>query len=159
MIGSADADILAPTVVLNPSRESDLMKDEIFGPILPVVSYQTIDDAIKFINAGDKPLAVYYFGSILGKNRDRLEKETSSGAFVTNETVFQIANSYLPFGGVGASGYGRYHGYEGFKQFSNAKSVFTKAPMTSYPYNKIFPPFTRDKQGLIRFLMKYLQCT
>lgn len=135
------------------------MKDEIFGPILPVVSYQTIDDAIKFINAGDKPLAVYYFGSILGKNRDRLEKETSSGAFVTNETVFQIANSYLPFGGVGASGYGRYHGYEGFKQFSNAKSVFTKAPMTSYPYNKIFPPFTRDKQGLIRFLMKYLQCT
>lgn len=159
VIGNPDAEFLQPTVVLNPSRESDLMKDEIFGPILPVVSYQTIDEAIKFINAGDKPLAVYYFGSTFGKNRERLEKETSSGALVTNDTVFQIANSYLPFGGVGASGYGRYHGYEGFKQFSNAKSVFTKPPMTTYPYNKVFPPFTKDKQSLIRFLIKYLQCT
>jgi aldehyde dehydrogenase (NAD+) len=97
------------------------------------------------INSGDKPLAVYYFGTCWGSNRSRLEKETSSGALVTNDTLFQIANPNLPFGGVGASGYGRTHGFEGFKCFSNQKSVMTKASLNFYPYNKVLPPFTKDK--------------
>ena len=83
-----NSESLVPTVILNPSRDSDLMKDEIFGPILPIVSYQTIDEAIKYINSGDKPLAIYYFGSVIGSNRAKLEKQTSSGALVTNDTVF-----------------------------------------------------------------------
>jgi aldehyde dehydrogenase (NAD+) len=70
-----------------------------------------------------------------------------------------MANPNLPFGGVGYSGYGRYHGYEGFKAFSNQKSVFSKPSLNFYPYTKIYPPFTQDKQGLIRFLMKFLGCT
>ena len=95
------------------------MKDEIFGPILPIITFDEIDEAIDFINSKDKPLAIYYFGSNWSSNYTRIEQETSSGALVVNETLFQIVNPYLPFGGVGNSGYGRCRGFEGFKQFSN----------------------------------------
>lgn len=97
------------------------------------------------IKEGEKPLAIYYFGKSNSENYKRLEKETSSGALVTNETLFQILNSDLPFGGVGYSGYGRYHGIEGFKAFSNSKSVLHKAIMKTYPYCKIYPPYTPEK--------------
>lgn len=112
------------------------MKEEIFGPILPLVSFQTIDDVIKIVNEGEKPLAIYYFGSVLfNSNLSKLEKGTSSGALVTNDTLFHIANPNLPFGGVGHSGTGRIHGFEGFKAFSNAKSVLVKPTYNFYPYN------------------------
>ncbi len=112
------------------------------------------------INEGDKPLAIYYFGSVFfNANLKRLQQETSSGAFVTNDTLFQASNNDLPFGGVGLSGSGKYHGYEGFKQFSNSKSVLIKPAMNIYPYNKVYPPFTREKQGLLKGLLKYLGCS
>lgn len=91
IIGNANAHEdknLTPTVVLNPARDSALMKDEIFGPILPLYSFQTIDEAIKMIKENEKPLVVYYFGSNLGSNLTRVEQETSSGALVTNDTLF-----------------------------------------------------------------------
>ena len=147
---------LTPTVVLNPSPDSALMREEIFGPVLPVISFQRFDEVIAHINKNDKPLAIYYFGHVWSANRTRLERETSSGSLVTNETLFQIANPDLPFGGVGGSGYGRYHGLAGFKAFSNPKTIVTKLPLNVYPYNKVYAPFTKDKQGLIRFLMKWL---
>jgi hypothetical protein len=102
---------------------------------------------------------IYYFGENGGKNYKRLESDTSSGAIATNETLFQIVNPNLPFGGVGASGYGRYHGEEGFKAFSNLKSVFKKPALNFYPYSKVYPPFTADKQKLIRFLCTYLKAS
>jgi acyl-CoA reductase-like NAD-dependent aldehyde dehydrogenase len=111
------------------------MRDEIFGPILPVVPYQSIDEAIKYINDGEKPLALYYFGSQKGANARRIEKETSSGAYVVNDAIYQVFNIELPFGGVGYSGYGRYHGIDGFHAFSNKKSVLIKPPVKMYPYN------------------------
>lgn len=135
------------------------MKDEIFGPILPIYSFQKFDEAIQIIKEQEKPLVVYYFGSCWSGNRTRLERETSSGALVANDTLFQMANPNLPFGGVGYSGSGKYHGYEGFKAFSNSKSVLTKPALNIYPYNQVYPPFTQDKQSLIKFLMKYLGCT
>lgn len=131
------------------------MQEEIFGPILPIITYQNLDEAIKFINSGDKPLALYYFGDKNTKACKRLNHETSSGAFATNDALMQVLNPYLPFGGVGYSGYGRYHGYEGFKQCSNSKAVFLKAPLKMYPYNKLLPPFTPEKQQMIRKLIKF----
>ena len=145
---------MTPTVVLNPDKESPLMQDEIFGPILPVYSYQTFDEVIKMINEKDKPLVVYYFGkSCCGGNYKRLEKETSSGSLVVNETIFHVGNPDLPFGGVGFSGYGRYHGFEGFKAFSNAKSILLKPVLNFYPYTNVYPPWTQEKQKLIKFFM------
>lgn len=108
---------LAPTVILNPSLDSKLMNEEIFGPILPVFTFKDTDEAVAFIRKIDKPLAVYYFGANSSRNKNmlRFKQETSSGAFVVNELGYQVLNGDLPFGGVGGSGYGRTHGYEGFK--------------------------------------------
>lgn len=89
VIGSADNENgLAPTVILNPSKDSELMKTEIFGPILPIISFQKFDEVVSTINQGGKPLAIYYFGAVWSSNLTRLEKETSSGALVTNDTLF-----------------------------------------------------------------------
>ena len=115
MIGNANAHVdkdLQPSVVLNPSADSPLMKDEIFGPILPIITFKNIEEAISFINNRPKPLATYYYGSNSrwNVNLNKVEKQTSSGAFVVNDSCTQIFNNDLPFGGVGMSGYGRYHG-------------------------------------------------
>lgn len=91
MIGNASAHEdgkLVPTVILEPSKDSSVMRDEIFGPILPVYTYQDFDEVIKHINANPKPLALYYFGNTSAKSYQRLEKETSSGALVSNEVLF-----------------------------------------------------------------------
>jgi acyl-CoA reductase-like NAD-dependent aldehyde dehydrogenase len=79
---------LTPTIILNPAKDSPLMKDEIFGPILPILTFQTIDDAIKIIKEGEKPLAMYYFGNPHGTNAKKVQNETSSGSFVVNDVVF-----------------------------------------------------------------------
>jgi len=87
------------------------MKEEIFGPIVPVIAFKTIDEVVNQINDMDKPLAIYYFGKyLMNPTIERLRNETSSGAFLVNEVMFHIVNSSLPFGGVGASGQGKYHG-------------------------------------------------
>jgi len=101
-------------VIKNPKRDCKLMQEEIFGPLLPMIVYTHLDEAVKYINDGEKPLAIYYFGDRNGANAERICSETSSGSFNINEVIFQLANDYLPFGGVGASGYGRYYGRIGF---------------------------------------------
>ena len=91
---------------------------------------------------------VYYFGAKNGANKEIIETQTSSGTMVVNETIFQIINADLPFGGVGHSGYGRYHGESGFQAFSNMKSVLVKPPLNYWPFNLIFPPYddaTKDQ--------------
>jgi aldehyde dehydrogenase (NAD+) len=122
------------------------MTEEIFGPVLPVISFRNITEVIDHINDGDKPLAVYFFGTVRNNaNKERLEVETSSGAFVTNEAIIQIINHEFGFGGVGASGYGRYGGWEGYKQWSNPKSVMIKPSFYGYPANQLVAPFTPAK--------------
>ena len=137
---------LTPTVILNPSMTSDLMTDETFGPILPVITYKNLDEAISIINSREKPLAIYYFGknSSFNKNLTRVRNETSSGAFVVNEIASQFLFQDLPFGGVGASGYGRCHGKEGFLQCSNQKSCVFKTPLNFWPFTVTIPPFTKQ---------------
>jgi len=143
ILGNPNAHIdmkLDLTIILNPKKGSKCLTDEIFGPIWPMWTYQNFDEVVDYINDDEKPLSLYYFGTKNGANQKRLEKETSSGSLVINDCLMQVANVYLPFGGVGASGYGRYHGYEGFKQFSNPKSMLV-SPVTDYaPFNKAFPP-------------------
>mmetsp|Transcript_23582 Transcript_23582/g.23248 ORF Transcript_23582/g.23248 Transcript_23582/m.23248 type:complete len:158 (+) Transcript_23582:706-1179(+) len=133
--------ILPPTVVLNPRLDSDLMKDEIFGPILPVITYKNLDDAIKFVNERPKPLMLYYFGSVFGANRKKIEKNTSSGMMSVNDTLMSALNPEAPFGGVGYSGYGKYHGYEGFKALSNQKPIWLKAQLNFFPSNYVKGPY------------------
>lgn len=106
---------IEPTIIDNPSLESEVMNDEIFGPIMPIVTYRNFDEAVKFINDREKPLALYYYGNKDHANAKRLINETSSGAFMTNDSILHVLSHYAGFGGVGESGYGRYHGHEGFK--------------------------------------------
>jgi len=131
---------LAPTVVLNVTDDMAIMNEEIFGPVLPVVPYGTISDAIAYINERPRPLALYFFGDARDGGRKILQQTTSGNATI-NDTLLHYAQDDLPFGGVGASGMGAYHGVEGFKALSHAKGVFeqSRLSMTSL----LRPPFGR----------------
>jgi len=114
---------LAPTLVFNVRDDMRIMQEEIFGPLLPIVTYGHLDDAIAFVNARPRPLALYYFGSS-ATNRQKVLTRTTSGGVTLNGTILHYAQDDLPFGGVGPSGLGAYHGIEGFRTFSHQKSVF-----------------------------------
>ena len=114
---------MPPALVLNPSDDMDVMKDEIFGPLLPVKSYGDIDEAIAYVNSREKPLGLYYFGSDRAEERKVLA-ETTSGGVTVNDVIFHTAQEDLPFGGVGPSGMGAYHGHDGFLEFSHKKAVY-----------------------------------
>ncbi len=114
---------MAPTLVLNPSDDMDVMKDEIFGPILPVKPYRSIDDAVRHVNENDRPLGLYYFGSDRAEER-RVVSSTTSGGVTINDVIFHNAQEDLPFGGIGPSGMGAYHGRDGFLEFSHKKAVY-----------------------------------
>jgi coniferyl-aldehyde dehydrogenase len=114
---------LAPTLVLNVTDDMRIMQEEIFGPILPVVPYSGIDDAIAYVNGHPRPLALYYFGPD-DDERSKVLSRTTSGSVTVNGTLLHIAQDDLPFGGVGPSGMGMYHGIEGFRSMSHAKGVY-----------------------------------
>lgn len=124
--GQAHADAvtrkLAPTLVLNPTEEMLVMQEEIFGPILPVLTYRNPQEALDYINAHPRPLAAYYFGNDPARQQAFLER-TTSGAAVINDVMTHAVVESIPFGGVGASGIGAYHGIHGFRRFSHAKAV------------------------------------
>lgn len=129
---------IAPTVVLNPPEDSKLMQEEIFGPVLPVLEHDGLDDAMKRVNAKDRPLALYVY-STSKKTARRVLEGTISGGAVVNNTMLHYSVEDLPFGGVGASGYGAYHGEAGFETFTHARSVF-EAPVW-HPSRLIQPPY------------------
>ena len=114
---------IAPTFVLDPTDDMKVMQDEIFGPILPVKTYKAVDDAIGYVNAKARPLGLYYFGEEAGE-KERVLERTTSGGVTVNDVIMHIAMEELPFGGVGPSGMGSYHGLEGFRQFSHRKSIY-----------------------------------
>lgn len=116
---------ISPTLIENPSEESRLMQEEIFGPLLPIIEYDSISEVIEYINTHNKPLALYYFGD---KNEaDFVLKNTSSGGVCINDAILHVANKHLPFGGVGESGMGKYHGRKSFYLFSNHRGVLTSS--------------------------------
>jgi coniferyl-aldehyde dehydrogenase len=116
---------IAPTLILDPTDEMRVMQEEIFGPILPVQTYTTTDAAIAFVNARPRPLALYYFGADRAEE-NRVLDQTTSGGVTVNDVIMHIAMTELPFGGVGPSGMGTYHGIEGFHRFSHRKAVYSE---------------------------------
>ncbi len=150
--GGSDASTISiqPTVVVDPDPGESLMTEEIFGPILPVVTVQSVDDAIKFVNSRPKPLAAYLFTKTKSV-RDRVVSEVSAGGMVINHLLFHFATHNLPFGGVGPSGTGAYHGKFGFEEFSHRKSVLTK-PTRPDVAAFIYPPYTEKAWKLARRL-------
>ena len=151
----ADQKYIAPTLVDNPKLTSQLMQEEIFGPVLPILEFNNLDYAIQFINERPKPLALYYYGSTLSSNYKKVKTFTSSGALVANDSVFHFGNSDLPFGGVGNAGYGKLHGYEGFKSLTHFKSVMEKTSINFYPFNVRYPPYAGSRGNLLRLMLKY----
>jgi len=128
---------VAPTLVLNPDSNSRLMQEEIFGPILPIISYRTEKEASDWIKIHPKPLALYYFGNT--KKAEAFIAKNPSGGACINDTIMHIANHHMPFGGIGPSGLGSYHGFESFKTFSHAKSILKSSTYFDLPMR--YPPF------------------
>src|SRR5882762_289812 len=150
--GGSDATSMKiqPTVIVDPDPGEPLMTDEIFGPILPIVTVQSLDEAIEFVNSRDKPLAAYLFTKTKSV-RERVIKEVSAGGMLVNHLLFQFSTAKLPFGGVGPSGMGAYHGKFGFEEFSHRKSVLTK-PTRPDLTALIYPPYTEKAWKLARRL-------
>ena len=139
------------TIVVDPPQHLALMKEEIFGPILPVLGVSGRDDAIARVNAGDRPLALYWFGTD-EKARDDALRRTISGGVTVNDTLWHVAQEHLPFGGVGKSGIGAYHGEKGFETFSHMKPVFYQSKFAS---NKmLYPPFSAKTDKLLKMVRK-----
>ncbi len=137
---------LPHTLLLNVNDEMKVMQDEIFGPLLPVIPYDKLEDALAFINERDRPLALYYFGYDKAEQQRVLER-THSGGVCLNDTMLHVAQDDMPFGGVGPSGMGHYHGHEGFKTFSHAKSTFIKQRYNAA--RMIYPPYGKAIQKLV----------
>ncbi len=142
---------IAPHIVLNAPDDCALMQREIFGPILPLKGYTSLDTVIEAINAGDRPLAVYPFSHDARFVQTVLDRVMSGGVSV-NDALFHVAQHDLPFGGVGASGMGHYHGREGFETFSKLRPVFHQARFSAMKF--IGPPYGRFADAMLKFLIK-----
>lgn len=140
---------IAPTILTRVDPASAVMSQEIFGPVLPVITYASIDEAIGFVNARPKPLALYLFSNT-NDVRDRVIAETSSGGACINDVVVHLAVPDLPFGGVGASGMGACHGRASFDTFSHAKAVLTKSERFDVPLR--YAPYSALKSRLLKLL-------
>lgn len=143
---------IAPTLIVDVDPSSPIMQQEIFGPLLPILNVGSIDEAISFVNKRDKPLALYAFSN----NKaivDKIMRSTSSGGFIGNDTLMHASVSALPFGGVGASGTGAYHGKITFDMFSHKKAVMLKDLAMESVNGIRYPPYTQAKLGWIARLL------
>lgn len=137
---SSNGNKMPLTIIRNPTDDMKVMQEEIFGPILPVKTYNHIDDAIDYVNAHDRPLGLYYFGNDKSEE-DRVLTRTISGGVTVNDVLFHNAMEDLPFGGVGPSGMGNYHGFDGFKTFSHAKAVYRQPKLDVAGLGGFKPPY------------------
>src|SRR5207244_244974 len=141
-------------IVENLPSDAPAMQEEIFGPLLPVISYRDIREALRIINEKERPLVLYLFS----RRRDvidRVLRETRAGGSVINDTLIHFYQLNLPFGGVGQSGIGKAHGRFGFEAFSNARGVLEQ-PTRFSTIQLLYPPYTKFKQRLIDFTLRYL---
>ncbi|CAO2035950.1 unnamed protein product [Urochloa humidicola] len=152
--GSMDAKNLyiEPTILLNPPLDSAIMTEEIFGPLLPIITVKKIEDSISFVKAKPKPLAIYAFTRDAALRR-RIVDETSSGSVTFNDAVVQYAMDGLPFGGVGQSGFGQYHGRYSFEMFSHKKAVMKRGYLIELTLR--YPPWDESKVTLMRYLYRF----
>lgn len=140
-----------PTILLDVTDAMMVMQEEIFGPLLPVVRYDSLDRAIEYINAHPRPLALYYFGRHAGRQQQVLSRTTAGGVTI-NDTMLHFLNDTLPFGGVGPSGMGSYHGVEGFRNFSHRKPVFQQSNLNFA--DLLRPPFGPRFDRVMQLLLK-----
>ncbi|XVE60015.1 hypothetical protein DITRI_Ditri05aG0092800 [Diplodiscus trichospermus] len=152
--GSMDEDCLfiEPTILVDPPLQSKIMTEEIFGPLLPIITLDKIEDSIDFINSKPKPLAIYAFTNNEAL-RERMVSETSSGSVVFNDAIIQFAADTLPFGGIGESGIGKYHGKFSFDTFSHYKAIARRSFLTDFWFR--FPPWSNYKLDLFETVYSY----
>jgi coniferyl-aldehyde dehydrogenase len=131
---------IPPTLVVNPPEDSKILEEEIFGPLLPIKTYKDFSETIAYVNAHPRPLAAYYFGNNKAEEEAVLTKTTSGGACI-NDVIMHVMQEELPFGGVGPSGMGSYHGEEGFRTFSHAKSVYRQSRFNIAKIAGLLPPY------------------
>lgn len=142
---------IEPTILCPRNMEAACMQEELFGPILPILEYTKLEEALSYINANPKPLALYIFSEDQEKI-DQIIERTSSGGVSVNDTISHIINPNLPFGGVGTSGMGNYHGIHSFYTFSHARSVFQKS--TKFKLALVHPPFSKEKLKKVKMALK-----
>jgi coniferyl-aldehyde dehydrogenase len=140
---------MAPVLVRNAAENLRLMREEIFGPVLPIVEYGTVDEAIEHVNRGERPLALYWFGSD-SANRQRVMHETVAGGVTINDCMMHLVQERQPFGGVGESGTGAYHGEWGFRTFSKEKPIFIQSKLSAG--SLLRPPYGRTFERIFRLL-------
>ena len=137
---------IPPTIILNPTEDMQVMQEEIFGPVLPVKTYKDVSETVDYINSKDRPLGLYYFGED-SKEKDYVLDNTTSGGVTVNDVISHITMEDLPFGGVGPSGMGSYHGYDGFKEFSHAKSVYKQSWLNLNKVAGLVPPYKKKEDN------------
>jgi coniferyl-aldehyde dehydrogenase len=147
----ASARKFAPTLILGATDDMAVMREEIFGPLLPIETYATLDDALARLAARPRPLAFYYFGEGAA-TRDRVLRETIAGGVTVNDTLYHFAHEALPFGGVGESGSGSYHGERSFETFSHMKGVFVQSRRS--PAFMLWPPYGRAFERVLALLRR-----
>jgi len=143
--------VLPPVVVIDAPQDSVLMREEIFGPVLPVIGYDSLADALDWVNSHPHPLALYVFAEDT-REQSRVLDHTQSGGVTVNGTLLHVAQEGLPFGGVGASGWGAYHGKQGFEQFTHQRAVFRTGFFNSATL--LAPPYGKRAKRLLKFLMR-----
>ncbi|MED5348426.1 MAG: coniferyl aldehyde dehydrogenase [Pseudomonadota bacterium] len=144
---------IAPTLLIDPPEDSAVMQEEIFGPVMPIKSYDSLDETLDYVNSHDRPLGLYYFGTDQEETQ-RVLNQTTSGGVTLNDVVMHVAQEDLPFGGVGPSGMGAYHGEDGFRTFSHAKAVFKQATFNPAEKLGLRPPYGEKLMGLLKTQIK-----
>ena len=144
---------IAPTLLIDPPEDSAVMQEEIFGPVMPIKSYESLDETLDYVNSHDRPLGLYYFGTDQEETQQVLN-QTTSGGVTLNDVVMHVAQEDLPFGGVGHSGMGAYHGEDGFRTFSHAKAVFKQATFNPAEKLGLRPPYGDKLMGLLKTQIK-----
>lgn len=157
--GDDDTQVLAGerriplTVVTNTTPDMKIMQEEIFGPLLPIIASEALDDSMQYVQDRDRPLALYWFGEDKTK-RDRVLKNTISGGVSINETAWHVVQEDIPFGGVGPSGMGGYHGEHGFQTFSHMKGVFFQSKFSGG--KMLYPPYTEKTQKVLNLMKRFM---
>jgi coniferyl-aldehyde dehydrogenase len=144
---------IPPTLIPEPAADLKVLDEELFGPVLPILTYSNFEETIDYINSKPRPLAAYYFGEDKTEE-DAMVKRTTAGGMCINDVVMQVAQEELPFGGVGPSGMGAYHGLKGFQTFSHAKSILSQSRFDIAKLGGLKPPFGKSTESTIKMQIK-----
>ena len=144
---------IPPTLIPEPADDLKMMEEELFGPLLPIRTYRDFEETIDYINRKPRPLAAYYFGDDQAEEEAVLKRTTSGGVCV-NDVIMHVMQEDLPFGGVGPSGMGAYHGFKGFQTFSHAKSIYRQARVNVAKLGGMLPPYNKATESTIKMQLK-----